>query len=172
MVGFLNNTCTRREAQQRDYVPLVRDASWEEYGEYLGVFIDAAHNLAAPLAGLQDWEPDGDWHDRNASRAINQINAAAGVVAPRGALMPDGTKALGWTSHSLLGIYALMMLEDLSGGHRVMHCPVCGGFFLSAAHQSRFCSSTCRSTHHKREWRKANKQGAAEGEGKGSEVDM
>lgn len=144
-----------REAQQRDYVPFVRDASWEEYGEHLGVFIDAAYNLAAPLAGLQDWEPDGDWRDRNAIRAIDQINAAAGVVAPRGALMGDGSKALGWTSHSLLGIYALMMLEDISGGQRVMHCPVCGGFFLSAAHQSRFCSSTCRSTHHKREWRKA-----------------
>jgi ribosomal protein S27AE len=76
---------------------------------------------------------------------------------------------IGWNSHSLLGTYALMILEGLTGKRRVMHCPECGGFFLSAVHQSRFCSSTCRSTHHKREWRKAKKQGALQ-EQTGDEV--
>lgn len=144
-----------REAHRRDYVPCVRDAFWTDYGEPLGMFIDAAYALAAPLEGLEGWEkPTGDYRDRNAQRAIGQLNDAAGVVSPMGALLKAGGKTMAWTSPSLLGMYAVMMLEDISGGQRALHCPVCGGVFLSSAHQARFCSSTCRSTHHKREWRR------------------
>lgn len=157
-----------REAQRRDYVPSVREAFWEQYGEPLGHFIDTAYELAAPLAGLENWSPDGGFGDRNALRALAQINKAAAVVSPVAGLMADGGKALAWSSPSLLGMFAVMMLEDITGGQRVMHCPVCGGVFLSAAHQAKFCSSTCRATHHKREWRKTQASTAG-AEGNASE---
>lgn len=153
-----------REAHRRDYVSFANDDAWAEYGEPLGRFIDAAWALAAPLEGLEGWEkPTGDYRDGNAIRAIDQLNHAASVVSPMGMLLEAGGKTMAWTSPSLLGMYAVMMIEDLTGGQRVLHCPVCGGVFLSSAHQARFCSSTCRSTHHKREWRKAGAETAGGG---------
>jgi hypothetical protein len=152
-----------REAQRRDYPDPGTDAFWSEYGEPLNGFVSAVTALVDPLEGLEDWEgPTGDYRDDNALRALGQINGAASVVSPAGMLLAEGGKTIAWTSPSLLGLYAVMLLEDITGGQRVMHCPTCGGVFLSGAHQAKFCSSTCRATHHKREWRKARAGGSAE----------
>ena len=50
----------------------------------------------------------------------------------------------------------------LPAGQQVLRCPICGGVFLSAAYQARFCSTACRFAHHKREQRKRK---ADEGKG-------
>lgn len=76
------------------------------------------------------------------------------MVDLSGALSETDEFFVGWASPSLLGIYALMLLNDLSAGHQVKRCPNCEVFFLAKNPRARYCSSTCRHAQQKREWRK------------------
>ena len=77
------------------------------------------------------------------------------MVDLAGALSETDEFFVGWASPSLLGMYALMLLNDLSDGHQVKRCPNCEVFFLAKNPRARYCSSTCRHAQQKREWRKA-----------------
>ena len=76
------------------------------------------------------------------------------VTSLAGWLDDKGKVQLQWSATSLLGCFAIMILQDLAGGQRVMRCPVCSGVFLAKSHQAKFCSKTCRDTYHKREQRR------------------
>ena len=80
------------------------------------------------------------------------------MVDLAGALSEDDELIVGWSSPSLLGMYALMLLNDRKAGHEVKRCPNCAVFFLAKNSRARYCSSTCRHAQQKREWRKAKAQ--------------
>lgn len=143
------------EASVCDY-PLFSEVEfWRSYSEPLYSFLWAVFSLANPLAGfLQEWEGE-EWRVRNAFLALGQINEHAFGCTPIGRLAPANQIELRWSFPSLLAIYAGFILRDLAAGQRVLRCPVCESLFLSGSYQAKFCSSTCRSAHHKRQQRAA-----------------
>ena len=46
---------------------------------------------------------------------------------------------------SLLGMFAAMLVEDLTRGRTMRTCVACSTLFVAGAHESKYCSATCRS---------------------------
>lgn len=78
-------------------------------------------------------------------------------TSPSISLSKDGILQQQWLSPSLLGAFAVMLLQDVAEGRRFLHCDVCRKLFVATAYQSRYCSSTCRHTAQKRRYRKKKK---------------
>jgi len=148
----------RAEARTYPYPSFGSREFWPSYGESVSSFLAAARYLAAPLEALDRLhgrvEIDSD-EQALAWRAFARVNAIASVAQLSGGLMEGGGFGVGWWSPSLLGTFAIMLLNDLSAGHQVKRCPNCGVFFVSKNRRARYCSSTCRYALQKREWRKA-----------------
>lgn len=122
--------------------------------------------LAAPLeslARLRTIELNED-DLTGIRRALEPINAMASVVNLTGGLTEGDEFDVGWSSPSLLGMYALMLLDDLKAGHQVQLCPNCGVYFVAKNPRALYCSSKCRHAQQKREWRKAKAQRQSAGE--------
>ena len=154
------------EASTHDYPSVDTDRFWRTYAESARQFVDAGRYLAAPLEGLARLRA-GQFSDDELTRirgALQPINAIASVVDLTGTLMEGDEFAVGWSSPSLLGTYALMLLDDLKAGHQVQRCPNCGVYFLAKNPRARYCSSTCRHAQQKREWRKARAERQSAGE--------
>lgn len=147
----------RAEASTYAYPGVDTKAFWEGYAESVFQFVRTARYLAAPLEGLARLR-GGQLSEEDRKliwRALHRINAIASVVDLAGALSEDDELIVGWSSPSLLGMYALMLLNDRKAGHEVKRCPNCEVFFLAKNPRARYCSSTCRHAQQKREWRKA-----------------
>ncbi|MGO8684177.1 MAG: hypothetical protein ACLQUT_06315 [Thermoleophilia bacterium] len=145
---------SRKAAEEREYPSPTSLAFWQDYGEPLGLVLRYAWHLSNALAAFAVSPGREPFQTRNAELFLQQINDAAFGTSLAGWLADEGSVHLQWSSSSLLGCFAIMILEDLARGQRVMRCPVCGGVFLSGAHQAKFCSTTCRYTYHKREQRR------------------
>jgi hypothetical protein len=143
--------------EQREYSSPRTTAFWRGYGEPVGMLLHYAWHLANCISAFAVWPPVEDWQQRNAALALIDLNDAASQSSLVGHFGEDWTMTLDWSGVSLLACYAALILQDLAGGQRALRCPVCGGVFLSSAHQARFCSSTCRYTFHKREQRQREK---------------
>ena len=143
-----------RAVDEREYSSPSKVAFWKDYGEPVGLLLRYGRQLANALAAFEVSPRTEPWQEFNAMGALGQINDAAFAASLAGWLDDAGVVRLEWSATSLLGCFAIMMLQDLAGGQRAMRCPVCGGIFLSSAHQAKFCSTTCRYTHHKREQRR------------------
>ena len=147
----------REEAWTYDYPGVDSDRFWRSYSESARLLVGTARYLAAPLAGLARMRGEELSDDDSTLiwQALQRINAMASVVDLAGALSETDEFFVGWASPSLLGMYALMLLNDLSAGHQVKRCPNCEIFFLAKNPRARYCSSTCRHAQQKRVWRKA-----------------
>lgn len=66
-----------------------------------------------------------------------------------------------WVSPSLLLSFAEMFVQDLVAGARGRYCECCGHWFISAAYQACYCSTTCRLRQQKRNLRARMKQARA-----------
>lgn len=142
------------EAERHDYPGFADEEFWLSYGEPLEAFLRWPRQLASALAYLADGRyGEEQWRKESAMMALAEIDDAAFGARRGGYLREDGSIALGQAAPSLISCFAMMILEDLADGQQIMHCPICGGYFLSAAYQARFCSSACRFTHHKRQQR-------------------
>lgn len=144
----------RRAIGTRDFASFADARFWREYGEPLRVFIHAALSLARPLAALEKWQfgQGPEWLN-TVKLAMEQVNAAAVPASLAGVIADGGRIELGWEYPSLLACFAVMMLQDIAGGQRVLRCENgenCGTLFLSAKANQRFCSITCRDTYHHR----------------------
>ena len=148
------------EVEAHEFTSPATTTFWRAYGEPIGLLLRYGWQLANCISAFQVWPPAEPWQARNAALAMRQLNYAASESSLVGRVREDETLGVEWSSTSLLACFATLILEDLAGGQRAMTCPVCGGIFLSAAHQARFCSSTCRFTYHKR----AQRRRASEGE--------
>lgn len=145
------------EAQHFDYAAPSEAAFWQHYGEPIGAFVRRTRALAEMIEALEGRRATETWRQQNAVRALSELNDAAFGSSLAAYLDDDDEPRLHWMSASLCGCYAVMLLQDVAGTQSIRRCPVCGGIFLSGAQQARFCSATCRYTHHKREQRKRAK---------------
>lgn len=58
-----------------------------------------------------------------------------------------------WTAPSLLATFAMMVVNDLTGGQTLHSCEVCHNLFTSDAWQAKYCSKRCRWTAQQRSYR-------------------
>lgn len=142
------------EVEQREFSSPTTKSFWRGYGEPVGMLLNYGWQLANCITAFSVWPPEEDWQQRNAVLALLQLNDAASLSSLVGRFDEGWAIGLEWSGVSLLACYAALILQDLAGGQRAMSCPVCGGVFLSSAHQAKFCSSTCRYTYHKRAQRR------------------
>lgn len=150
------------------YPGIDSDRFWRQYAESTFAFVRAARYLAAPLEALPRLQKASLSSDDRLliGRALERVSAIASVVDFGGALGEQDRLVAGWSSPSLLGMYAFMLLHDLRAGHEVKRCPNCEVFFLARNTRAVYCSSTCRHAQQKREWRRARREreGKPEGE--------
>lgn len=129
-----------RESYQYPF-PLSR-RFWEQYAEPARAIVRAGGWLREILEAL-----GGRAKARAAGlRALNTLLAR---VMPTAA-SSGRTGTVVWSAPSLLGYYALMILQDLVAHRRVQTCETCGHIFLAGGYQTRYCSARCRWTGQKR----------------------
>ena len=69
-------------------------------------------------------------------------------VSPTIETTPKGTNRQPrqvWKAPSLLGMFAVMFVTDLTKGRQLRKCGGCGTAFMSGAHAAEYCSPKCRS---------------------------
>lgn len=114
------------------------------YAEPLSDFLNAAERLesAAVLLSM----PDDRVHDgvRIARALAAPVNVT--LIAKGG-----GQFEYRWASPSLLGTYAMMLVQHLTHPRAATStCQVCGIPFISANYQATYCSRRCRKTQNQR----------------------
>lgn len=143
------------QLERAEHASFWGESFWMHYSEPLSIFLAPMKRLALLLAIFERGRPsEGKRVRRSAAAALAQINDAAFGSHLAAYLDLEGKIAIGWAAPSLFGAFATLLLKDLAAGQQVLRCPICGGVFLSAAYQARFCSTACRFAHHKREQRK------------------
>jgi hypothetical protein len=136
------------------------EAFWRSYSEPLEDLVSVITRVDLALESLRDMQRYlAEGHERDfcwsvGSAALTELNNMRGVVSHMTWLDEDFHVRVGWAAPSLLAILLTAVLSDVAGGQRVVRCVNCGTFFLSKASQARYCSSRCRATFHKRQWRK------------------
>jgi hypothetical protein len=146
----------RNERETHAYPDIGSDQFWPSYGEPLGSFVETARSLAEAVRALEQLQRGAELDDEQemiAWRAIRRINAYAAAVSPVGLPASEGVLRVAWSSPSLLGCFAVMLLSDLAAGQLIRSCPNCGVFFLSGNRKAIYCSSSCRYAYQKRQWR-------------------
>jgi hypothetical protein len=68
---------------------------------------------------------------------------------------------ISWSSLDLLGLLLVMVMLDLLGPGKVLSCPRCHKFFLTASNKVRFCSSSCGDNFKVQKYQKKEKELAA-----------
>ncbi len=130
---------------------------WKLYAEPLGDFLGSAFILRDALEKLGH---NGDDADLREGQAL--LNALVEGVSM--AIVPtDHGFTQRWVAPSLLASFAMMALQDLTEGKRVLTCENCGALFLSDAWQARYCKARCRLTALQREYRRRKREGRVNG---------
>jgi hypothetical protein len=146
---------------------------WQSYSEGLGLFVGMAKYLAGivqALEPLQQGEALDEQQKTIAWRGLSRLNAFAAAVQPAATLSEKNRVRIAWSSPSLLGCFAVMLLSDLAAGQLIRACPNCGVFFLSGNRKAIYCSSSCRYAYQKRQWRSGQaKQGMGRPDADGTE---
>ena len=150
-----------------DYMP--SSEIWRHYCEPLTEFVTSVRDVTGVLADMREAMKPNEIEDladlhSNAAHAGFHMRLAplAGLVTPAFALGEDFGVDLRWAAPSLGASLVMQLLLDLRGGQQLFTCRNCGTVFSSRVSHARFCSSRCRFTYHKREYRKA--QSAKDGE--------
>src|SRR5439155_27351539 len=119
------------------------DAFWRMYAEPVDAFIEAAmvfRTAVRQLNGSDAGERQLGLQTLNA--LLSPVGIAIGVTA--------GELRERRVPHSLLGMFAAMVLLDVTAGRRPLACIVCGTPFLSKVDRARYCSPPCRRNAQKR----------------------
>ena len=128
----------------------------QSYAEPLRSFVRTARSLsqaAQALGHLQQGVPLDKDQTTIARQAIGRLNGYLAAVSPAAVIATEGKLDVQWSSPSLLGCFAVMLLSDLAAGQLIRSCPNCGIFFLSGNRRAIYCSSSCRYAYQKRQWR-------------------
>jgi hypothetical protein len=145
------------------YPPLLSDEFWSVYGEPIHEFWRAAVMLSRSVRILSKAR-DRDVRDMSVAdqsefgRAYREFNALLTAVSPA-VLAPAPCKLKqSWTSRSLVGSLAMMVLLDLTAGY-IFRCQneICEKTFVTTAYQAAYCSPRCRNTAGHRDMRHKKK---------------
>jgi hypothetical protein len=138
------------------------EEGWRGYGEPLDDLVSAIAVLSFALRQIASRRTSGarraadltegefrayNWH-------IRLVATMAWPATPAPYIDAHLNPRPRWSSPSLLGSLAMQTLLDLYGGYAAVVCKNCGTVFLSKAPQAKFCTTRCRFTYHKREWRR------------------
>jgi hypothetical protein len=141
-------------------------AFWERYAEPVEDFVRTASALRDALEGLRHAAPVREMTPEQigtVSRGISALHALIFPVRSAIGVLEDGSFREQWISPSLVTSFAKMAHEDVTGGRRPLSCALCGRTFVTDAYQARYCSSRCRNTDQKREYRRRLQEKAAAG---------
>jgi hypothetical protein len=154
-----------RERESFSYPVPYSTTFWELYSEPLAEFWRAARLFTGIVEHLS-------LAARSAARAIEGSKALSREQAVEvlnlwrrdvSQVLLDEGEGLrqAWVSPSLLVSFAEMFVQDLVAGARGKYCECCGHWFISAAYQACYCSTTCRLRQQKRNLRARMKQARA-----------
>jgi len=62
-----------------------------------------------------------------------------------------------WVSYDLFGYFCIMLMLDLLGPGKILSCPRCHKFFLTASNRVKFCSPSCYENFKVREYQRKKK---------------
>jgi hypothetical protein len=130
----------------RGYAEPVTDLLWAAVG--LG---EAARN-SAQLAG----KSNADLEELD-GYSFQTLQRLAAPMTPTLGRDSDNSLRLHWTGPSLLGLFAMMTLTDLTS-RRLHSCAECHGLFLSSSAAATYCSDACRWRYQKRVQRKKSRE--------------
>jgi hypothetical protein len=155
------------EAETYEYpLPLSADF-WAQYGEPVEDFVLGASFVGRAFQNLTRVRADAEAADtRRFDRAAGMtcLNALVSGIRPSVTMDDqDGRFRQEWGCLSLLSSLAMMALQDLTEGRRLLQCEVCGRLFVTDAYQARYCSDSCRWTAQKRAYRAGLRQKKADG---------
>lgn len=149
--------------QSHRYPLPLTDEFWNAYGEPVSEFLRAAVVLgaaareAARLDGMSDTDLES-LDDYSYQRIYEAVESLQSLVAPMAPTLDraadDNSLRLHWTGPSLLGLFAMMILLDLTSRMKLHSCEECHGLFLSPSPAASYCSDPCRWRYQKRVQRK------------------
>ena len=148
------------ERETYDYPVPGSPEFWRLYAEPVEEFLQNAATLHRTLntfqiltSGPPADEPRVD--PTSAHQAVAQLDSLFSGVHPILHFASDGSAHLQWNGASLLGSIAMMAVQDLLAGSRMLVCAntPCGELFLAHKYQAKFCSDRCRRTAQKRAYR-------------------
>jgi len=145
-------TISAAEVETFVYPVPLSDDYWRLYSEPAPSSIDGADGSRYALTRLIS---SSSFYRREGS---HMLQALLSVVGPSFRLLESGKVRQQWTSHSLLGSFALMALLDLSEGRRLLRCPADGRVFVASAWQRTYCSTQCRQRMQQRRYRASKKR--------------
>jgi len=126
---------------------------WRLYSEPVSTFLHSAQILkhaANNLRAIKPFADASDEHKRSVALGLNALHALVLPASPALHLRDDGTFEQIWVPASLLGAYAMMLLQDLAEQAPLYRCAVCNTLFTSKSPRARYCSPRCRNTANKR----------------------
>lgn len=136
----------RREAETCLYPIPGTEEFWRQYAEPVEVFVQAAIAFREMCLWLghphDETAPNTDkaWLRKTALETLNALIAPISLTATQN---QDNLQPA-WRAPSLTGIFAIMIVRDLTARRRPLLCAACGKPFTSSAHNVRCCSKTCR----------------------------
>ena len=140
------------EAERYEYPLPLTVPFWEQYGEPVHEFVQGAALLDSALGHLSKASEPERTSDYEA--AVRILDALVAGVGPTVALDQEhGRLRQVWRCDSLISSLAMMALQDMTEGRRLLECEICGKLFVTDAYQARYCSARCRFTAQKRAYR-------------------
>jgi hypothetical protein len=145
-----------QDVETFQYPVPMSDEFWNLYGEPVEVMFTATAAFQAAVAGVMSvartWSQDPVTRFTTMA-ARRLLNCFVGSTRPMLAIDERGAMRQQWVNSSLLGMFGLMAIQDLTEGRRILHCARCSRIFVTSAYQSQYCSSTCGRTVQKRRYR-------------------
>jgi hypothetical protein len=135
----------RAERGTYAYPTPLSEEFWRSYAEPLDRFFFAALLFNQAIREL---------HGKNPIKADDFVNFMLARVNPAVTVLKNGSIKPAWGAGSLLAWFALMALQDVSGGWRMRDCGACGKQFAAHSPREQYCSVTCRRTQQMRRYRK------------------
>lgn len=152
----------RAEARTHPYPMPLSDEFWAQYEEPVsdiiaaGLDLGAAAREAAKLHGSSDAELEAldDVSFHRIRRAIEHLEQLAATTTASLTRTDNDAARLQWTGSSLIGLFAVMILLDLTAHLRLHSCTECSTLFVSPSPLATYCKAQCRWRAQKRAQRK------------------
>lgn len=128
---------------------------WQVYAEPVHDFVRVANYVRDMIQNLR-LIPEDPWVIIGGDRrwhGLDTLNRLLASSAPHAVLDQSCAFRQTWQFPSLIGSFAMMVLQDLTEDRAIRTCESCGALFLSSAYQAKFCSSRCRHREQKRRQR-------------------
>jgi len=122
---------------------------WRLYCEPVSTFVEGAVMLRQAADRLRAMKPFADALESDIGSVAFGLDALHALVLPTSPALhirDNGTFEQIWVPASLLGAYAMMLLQDLADQAPIYRCLVCNRLFTSKSPKAKYCSPRCRNT--------------------------